>query len=485
MQNTRSGRGAVDDNIVVKVPVACKGLVDSITRLTDAVAAQAESTQRGGEAIDYLAWEQEVAKLTAEVECAAHECTLSALEVDAPRVEIGGETYTHVGYGKGTYRGVAGPVEVPRALYRKLGERNAAVVDAISLRAGVIGDGWLPMAARAMAHKLQNGTSREAEQAAKETGRLPYSRASFERVPHEVGALYVEHRADIEDRLMQEMLVPAEACSVSVSLDRASLPMEEPIERPPGRPRKDAPKIKRVFHMAFCGTVTLHDAKGRALHTIRFGQMPALDPVSLCGAMANAVFRLREKQPALALSLLADGAHDMWGLLETHLPIEVFGWRHRLVDFYHVIEKLYPAAVAIFGADEAKGVIRRWKTHLKRRKNAAAEILAELEASGCEEIGDSYSERPVHSAITYLTNHSDRMNYAGARAKGLPIGSGNVEATCKTLVGIRMKRAGARWKEETGEHVLKLRALALSDLWDGAMTKLMATQSTSVRRLAA
>ena len=70
---------------------------------------------------------------------------------------------------------------------------------------------------------------------------------------------------DIEDQLMKGLDVPAEARSVSVSLDRASLPMEEPIERPPGRPRKDAPKIKRVFHMAFCGTVTLHDAKGKAL----------------------------------------------------------------------------------------------------------------------------------------------------------------------------------------------------------------------------
>ena len=449
------------------------------------MASRAASARRGGEAIDYLAWEQEVARLTAAVECAAHECTLEALEVDAARAEIRGQSYTRVGFGKGRYYSLGGPIEIERALYRKLGVRNAPVVDAISLRAGIIGDGWLPMTARSMAHSLQRGTSREAEQAAKESGRLPYSRASFERVAHEVGTLYVKHRADIEDELMQALKLAPRACSISVSLDRASLPMEEPIKKSPGRPAKDAPKVKRVFHMAFCGTVSVHDAEGEALYTIRFGQMPGLDPYDLCAAMSNAVYRLREKNPELKLALLADGAHEMWNLLEDHLPVEVFGKRHRLVDFYHLIEKLHPAAVAIYGPAQAKAAVKRWKALLKRRKNAAAEILDELQKSGCEEIASSKEEQPVHSAITYLTNHAERMNYAGALSKGLPIGSGNVEATCKTLVGLRMKRPGARWKEATGEHILKLRALAISDLWDGAMTRLMRTQRTAVLGLAA
>src|SRR5574337_1712722 len=74
-----------------------------------------------------------------------------------------------------------------------------------------------------------------------------------------------------------------------------------------------------------------------------------------------------------------------------------------------------------------------------------------------------------------------RLNYAAIRAAGLPIGSGNTEATCKTLVQVRMKRAGSRWKTETGRHVLQLRALATSDRWDEAMALTLRPLRKSVR----
>jgi hypothetical protein len=105
---------------------------------------------------------------------------------------------------------------------------------------------------------------------------------------------------------------------------------------------------------------------------------------------------------------------------------------------------------------------------LLNTETAALDILHELRASGREHvrIGDT---QPVHEAITYLDHHWQRMNYAAARASGRPIGSGNVEATCKTLVEVRMKRAGSRWKVPTARHVIQLRALATSDRWADAM----------------
>lgn len=475
--------------ILLSIPSNLKHLVVPIEQLIRAVTEQTARVGRDGRAVDYARLECSYAERAAAIESAAHQCTLAAMANDAERIEVHGHTYVRVAKGNGTYYTLTGPVEIRRGLYRKVGERNSKVVDAIGLRIGTVGDGWLPHTAQTMAHYHQLITSREAQQTAtQQPGRLPYSRASFERVPHLLGELWLEHHADIEDQLILDLEVPTEAASVSVALDRVSVPMEELVPRPPGRPRKDAPKrsVKRQFRMAYCATVTLHDREGDALHTLRYGQMPNCDPQVLCNTLANDVLRLREKRSDLLITLLADGAPEMWNLLESNFPTRVFGPLHRGVDFWHLIEKLAAAAKVICQAEgdaAAREMVWRWRRLLRRRSDAAQEIGRELRASGCEATVVN-EDCPVHDAITYLANHAERMNYAGAIKKGLPIGSGNVEATCKTLIGVRMKRCGSRWHTDTGNHVVNLRALALSDRWDAAMVQLLATQRTAVRRVA-
>ncbi len=475
----------MSDDILVKVPRGMAAVASAFEALLATVRAQTDRGATLGPS-EYDSFEAELAERAGAIERAAHGVTLAALDIDSPGLLIDGRSYRRVLRSEASYRTLAGEVPVMRTLYRESGNPDKRAVDMVSLRAGVVEDGWLPATARAMAFLLQQGTSREAETAAKQLGRLPYSRSSFERVGHAVGHRYVGQRTTIERTLIEDEEIPEQARSISASLDRVSVPMEEPRERPVGRPRRGDAKrpISRVYRMAYVATVSLHDCKGETLRTIRYGTMPGGDAERLCLGVADDVLMLLAKQPRLKLALLCDGAPEMWNLLDAEFDAESFGRKpiRRLIDFWHTIEKLGKAARAIHG-DGAPQVIARWRIGLLNRSAARDVILRELRESGCEDVQVGES-RPVHEAITYLDNAAGRMDYARARKLGLPIGSGNVEATCKSLVDVRMKRAGSRWKIDTGEHVIQLRALALSDRWDRAMDLALAPPRARIRRAA-
>lgn len=465
--------------IVIEVSDENNPLVVAVQQLV-ALVEKLQQRSSGGKAIDYARIERDIGAATSKIERSAHHGLLAGLDVDAERVVIGGDVYTRVERCEGPYHTLAGSISVLRSLYRRNGERNAKVVDAISLRAGVVADGWLPQTARAMAFQVQQATAREAAASAGESGRLMYSRCSFERVTHAVGDLYGERNVDIDDALITAYEPPAETRSASVGLDRVSLPTIELLPRPPGRPKKDAPKqpLAVVWKMMWVATVTLHDKHGDALHTIRYGAMPDDGCGSLLHGAAGDVNELLRKMPRLKICLLSDGAHDLVEHLRAEVAARVDREVMQGVDFWHLIEKLGAASKLLVGDHEKR--MARWRLRLLNVETAALDILGELRASGREhvKVGET---TPVHDAITYLDNGHANMNYAALRAAGLPIGSGNTEATCKTLVEVRMKRAGSRWNIETARHVIQLRALATSDRWSEAMDLTLRPLRKSVR----
>ena len=73
----------------------------------------------------------------------------------------------------------------------------------------------------------------------------------------------------------------------------------------------------------------------------------------------------------------------------------------------------------------------------------------------------------LHSELTYFTNQRNRMDYADYQARGLPIGSGVVEAACKTLATQRLKRSGMSWRDGK-QAILTIRSLQQSQRWSAA-----------------
>jgi len=84
------------------------------------------------------------------------------------------------------------------------------------------------------------------------------------------------------------------------------------------------------------------------------------------------------------------------------------------------------------------------------------------------------NKKALQTELTYFLNQRPRMDYATYLQQGLPIASGVIEATCKTLVTQRMKCSGMRWSMPGGQAVLTLRSLIQSDRWQQAWSLIQA-----------
>lgn len=449
------------ETILIEVPAHYKGFVEAV-RATAAELVEMEKETRGGRAVDAIKLEERTAEAAARVERAMLAELLGRLDVNEPHVLIEGRRYARVGRYRMTYYTMPGPIELERSIYRAVGDRNGATVDPIALRAGMVGGAWLPATARAIAQRLALGTSREAEAITGLEKRIPYSRTSFEEVAHLVGEAVVTRRESIEQVLIEAMPIPEGTASLGIALDRASMAFEEPRKRPPGRPRKDAPKrpISRVYHMAWSGTLTFHDREGTVIHTIHYGREPS-EGAALCESLVSDALGIRLRRPDLPITVLGDGAHELWNLFERELAEEADVTY--TVDYWHLVQKLSAAASALTSNEADRDeLMGRWRFDLLNRDCASTRILYEL-LSHVSHLASGEVDKAIHEATTYLTNHAARTAYASNRRRGLPIGSGPVEANAKSIYFVRMKRPGARWKVRTADHILQLRGHLLSE----------------------
>lgn len=89
-----------------------------------------------------------------------------------------------------------------------------------------------------------------------------------------------------------------------------------------------------------------------------------------------------------------------------------------------------------------------------------------------ERLASRYAARmPEDRERTFFARNGHRMDYARFREHGWPIGSGPVEAACKSVVKTRLCRSGMRWSRSGGQHILSLRTYVKSNRWDAIWTQ--------------
>ena len=137
----------------------------------------------------------------------------------------------------------------------------------------------------------------------------------------------------------------------------------------------------------------------------------------------------------------------------------------QIVDFYHAMEHAGHVLEAWIGKGppDYQKQLRRWAKRLLKDKVQALIQETRQQCAGTPQ------EAAVEQALGYFVRNVSRMQYGTFRAAGWFIGSGVVEAGCKTVIGGRCKQSGMFWSKSGAENILALRCLhssrRLEDFW--------------------
>jgi hypothetical protein len=139
-----------------------------------------------------------------------------------------------------------------------------------------------------------------------------------------------------------------------------------------------------------------------------------------------------------------------------------------ITDFCHAADPLKRGCEAIWphDPDKSKAKFETLRTTLKEVEGGSDKVIRSFRyylgrLSGKNKVA-------LQTELSYFLNQQPRMDYAAYLKQGLPIASGVIEATCKTLVTQRMKCAGMRWGVIGGQAILTLRSVIQSNRWQQA-----------------
>lgn len=305
----------------------------------------------------------------------------------------------------------------------------------------------------------------------------PYGAAS--RDLREYGAIWVDERQI--QRVVQRLApavdpwlaqLPASTQEVPVlyvSCDGTGTPMRR--EELEGRPGKQADGSSKTREVKLGAVFTQHvvDEDGHPLRDYESTSYVATYESSQeFSLLLRAEARRRGVGKAQQVVFLSDGA--VWA---EDLARDCFHGCVSILDLYHACERINELVGAL-DKSKAKARAEQWKGWLL--EDGVDRVIAQarkLQGQGAED------PDTVEEHLGFLDRHRGRMLYGTYRKNGWFIGSGVIEAGCRTVVGKRLKQSGMFWSVHGATCVLNLRTLLLSQRFDAFLKDRIAASSAS------
>ena len=184
----------------------------------------------------------------------------------------------------------------------------------------------------------------------------------------------------------------------------------------------------------------------------------AIEPAAEFGWRIYGEAARRGLRRAAQVIVIGDGALWVWGIADEHFPGAT-----QIVDLYHAREHLIDLSKIVYGLGHNKA--KQW----------SGERITQLDEGDVEAVLSRMRRlRPtaekvkeeLRKTVNYFESNIERMRYAEFRRHGLFVGSGVIEAGCKTIVGQRLKQSGMRWSLWGANAIIALRCAQLSGRWE-------------------
>lgn len=161
--------------------------------------------------------------------------------------------------------------------------------------------------------------------------------------------------------------------------------------------------------------------------------------------------------------IIADGAEWIWNIADQHFPGAV-----QIVDIYHARQHLWDLARALYPNDEVGQ--KRWIMRRQAKLDGGEIDKLVRSLRSLDPATEALAEK-IRIEADYFERNAARMRYPEFRRQHLFIGSGVIEAACKTVIGSRLKQSGMFWTVRGANAIIALRCHRLSrkfeDYWEG------------------
>jgi hypothetical protein len=330
----------------------------------------------------------------------------------------------------------------------------------------VVGTTRSPGLRRMMARAGSQATFKEGREDLKVYAGIEVSAKDVERVAEHIGqemeTWSTEERKQV---LTQELSERPEKTIpvIYVCYDGTGVPMTRPELVGRKGKQADGSALTREAKLGCVFTQTTTDEKG----------FPVRDPGSTsfvgCIESSNEFgWRIyaeavrRGLYNAKQVVILGDAAEWIHSIKEEHFHEAI-----QIVDLYHAREHVAALCRHLFAGDERE-VVRhriRWWTLLDEGK------VEKILQQATEKLPlNSEAREKAESETAFLRKHKEMMRYADFRKRGFFIGSGVMEAGCKTVIGLRMKQSGMEWSLRGANAIISLRCVMksgrLEDYWE-------------------